>query len=286
LQDLNIEMIADLPVGDNLHDHPRVYGVHFLTNATFDKKNPDLESFSEYFVKGTGPLTRSEYSTTLFQSSFVNQTDWPDIQMGFMQSSPAANRGSGKATGIRDDIWDQFYKPYTNRSQFSVSVILLRPKSRGTLRLGSAKPFDKPLLNPSYFADPEDLSVIAEGIAEAYRIALSPALKPYGVEPFETLVNGCESYHNLNFTHPPKQYLKCMAQMLTSSAAHIVGTCKMGAENDETAVVDPQLRVRGVANLRVIDASVMPSVVSANTNAATVMIAEYGSQLIIDSNTK
>ncbi|CAG2114532.1 unnamed protein product, partial [Medioppia subpectinata] len=283
LESLKIKPIVDLPVGDNLHDHPRAYGVHFLTNATFTDKSLTIESLREYLLEGKGALTRSEYSTTLFQSSFVNETDWPDIQMGFMQSSPAANRGSGRATGIRDEIWDQFYKPYTNRSQFSISVILLRPKSRGTLRLRSSDPFDKLLLNPNYFAEEDDVSTIAEGMAEAYRIARSPTLRPYGVEPYESLVNGCESYHNSNFSHPPHEYLKCVARTLTSSAAHIVGTCKMGATDDPTAVVDPHLRVKGVANVRVIDASVMPRVVSANTNAATVMIGEYGAQLIIDS---
>ena len=282
LEDLGIEVISDLPVGDNLQDQPRVYGVHFLTNFTFTDKTPTLESLSKYFIDGSGPLTQSDYSVTLFQSSFVRETDWPDIQLGFIQSSPASSRSSGSATGIEDQIWDQFYSPYSNRSQFSISVILLRPKSRGTVRLRSNDPKDKPLFDPKYFSDPQDVETIVEGISEAYRIALSPSLESFGVEPYTTLVNGCEAYHNSNFTSPPPEYLKCIVRTLTSSSAHIVGTCKMGSLNDTSTVVDPKLRVKGVSNLRVIDASVMPRVVSANTNAATVMIGEYGSQLILD----
>lgn len=286
LQDLNIEVVSELPVGDNLHDHPRVYGVHFLTNFTFTDRTPTLDSLSQYFIDGYGPLTQSDYSVTFFQSSNVKQTDWPDVQLGLMQSSPAASASSGKATGIKDEIWDQFYKPFANRSQFSISVILLRPKSRGTLRLRSNKANDKPLLDPNYFSEAQDVETIAEGMAEAYRIALSPQLKKFGVEAYRTLVKGCERFHDSNFTNPPKEYLKCVARTLTSSAAHIAGTCKMAAKTDPTAVVDPQLRVKGVSGLRVIDASVMPSVVSANINAATVMIGEYGAQLVVDSRTR
>ena len=283
LQDLKIDVISDLPVGDNLHDHPRVYGVHFLTNFTFTDRTPTLDVLSQYFINGSGPLTQSDYSVTFFQSSFVKQVDWPDVQLGLIQSSPAASPSSGKATAIKDEIWNQFYKPYTNRSQFSISVILLRPESRGTVRLRSNNPNDKPIFDPNYFAVEKDVEAIAEGMAEAYRIALSPPLKSFGIEVYRTLVNGCERFHNSNFTNPPKEYLKCVARTLTSSAAHIAGTCKMGAKTDLLAVVDPELRVKGVSNLRVIDASVMPSVVSANINAATVMIGEYGAQMVVGS---
>ena len=286
LQDLKIKVISDVPVGDNLHDQPRVYGVHFLTNFTFTNRSATLESLSQYFLNGTGPLTQSDYTVTISQSSFVNQSDWPDLQLGYFQGSPASSRSSGRSTGIKDEIWDQFYRPYTNRSQFSISVILLRPKSRGTLRLRTNNPYDTPLLDPNYFSVTQDVNTIAEGISESYRIALSTPLKRFGVEPYRTLVNGCEAYHNYNFTSPPLEYFECMARTLTSSSAHIVGTCKMGAINDTTAVVDPYLQVKGVSNLRVIDASIMPSVVSANTNAATVMIGEYGAQLIIDCQRK
>jgi len=256
----------------------------FLVNTTFPDKTQTIENLAEYFINGSGPLTLSDYSVTIFQSSFVNETDWPDVQLGIMQSSPAANPSSGLRTGIRPDIWDQFYGPYRNRTQFSVSVMLLRPKSRGNIRLASTNPLTKPLINPNYFAEPQDLSIIIEGISEAFRISRSPALNQFNVRPYETLIPGCEAYHNRNFSSPPNEYLRCMAQTLTSSAAHIVGTCRMGASDDKTAVVDPQLRVRGVSKLRVIDASIMPAVVSANTNAATVMIGEYGSQLIINDN--
>jgi len=277
-------VISDLPVGDNLHDHPRLFGAHFLVNTTFPDKTATFETLSDYYINGSGPLTLSDYAATLFQSSFVNQTDWPDIQLGFMQSSPAANPSSGIKTRIRQDIWDQFYGPYRNRTQFSVSVILLRPKSRGNLRLNSSNPFVPPLINPNYFSEAQDLSAIVEGMAEAFRISSSAVLEEFNVEPYKTLVPGCEAEHNGNFSSPPSQYLSCVAQTLTSSAAHLVGTCKMGAINDNSAVVDPHLRVRGVSRLRVIDASVMPRVVSANTHAATVMIGEYGAHLILNDD--
>ncbi len=279
---MNISVISDLPVGDNLHDHPRVSGLHFLVNTTFPNKALTFETLSQYYINGSGPLTLSDYSATLFQSSFVNESDWPDVQLGFMQSSPAANPSSGLRTRIRQDIWNQFYRPYGNQSQFSISVMLLRPKSRGNIRLKSSNPFDKPLINPNYFSEAQDLSKIVEGMSEAWRIAMSPVLEEYNTQPYTTLVPGCESFHNGNFKSPSIEYLRCMAQTLTSSAAHLVGTCKMGALNDKSAVVDPKLRVRGVSKLRVIDASIMPRVVSANTHAATVMIGEYGTHLILN----
>ncbi|XP_054159948.1 glucose dehydrogenase [FAD, quinone]-like [Oppia nitens] len=284
LQDLNIPIIANLPVGHNLHDQPRVYGIQFLTNSTFTNQAITIESLTNYFINGSGPLTQSEYSTTIYQSSYVHQTDWPDVQLGLIPSSPATRRTSGQSTGIRDDIWDVFYKPYTNKTQFSISVILLRPKSRGSLRLKSSNPSDKPLLDPNYFADSQDLYTIAEGMQEAYRIALSPSMAPFDVKPYQTIVPGCESDHNGNFMRPSLDYFRCLARSLTSSAAHMVGTCKMGAISDSSAVVDPKLRVKGISNLRVIDGSIMPSVVSANTHAAIVMIGEYGAEIVLKSS--
>ena len=146
-------------------------------------------------------------------------------------------------------------------------VCQLRPESRGTIRLASADPSAHPLIDPDYLSAPADLETLLAAIAVTRKIANAPALAAYrgpeywpgdDVQDRETMVAGIRNW--------------------AETIYHPVGTCRMGA--DPASVVDPALRVRGVEGLRVIDASVMPTLISGNTNAPTMMIAEMASDLI------
>lgn len=191
--------------------------------------------------------------------------------------------------GIRKDIWKQFYAPYSNFQQFTIWPIILRPKSRGWIRLKSSNAMDAPLINPNYFSETMDLVLLIDAMKEAYRIASSNPLKYINARPFITLVPGCEFYGQQNNSLEEKEenepifselYLQCVARSLTTSVGDYVGTCRMGPENDSKSVVNPKLEVIGVKGLRVIDASVIPEIPSANINAIAVMIGERGAQLI------
>ena len=144
----------------------------------------------------------------------------------------------------------------------------LRPYSRGHIRLKSLDPKKPPLIEPNIFDKDQDLNILVEGMKFALSISQTPAFQRYNAQPFQTRFPGCE---DVLYSEP---YLRCMARTYTFICWHPAGTNKMGAISDPTSVVDPYLRVKGVNGLRVVDASIMPRIVSGNLNAPVVMIAE------------
>ena len=146
---------------------------------------------------------------------------------------------------------------------------MVQPESRGTIRAKSADPKEYPAIRPNYFSAPRDVDVMVAGIKMARKIFSSPHWTPHSVKELRP-------GPNRNTDAELAEYAKTGG----ASVFHPVGTCRMGA--DEASVVDPRLRVRGVAGLRVIDASIMPMVTTGNTNAPTIMIAEKGAAMILE----
>ena len=165
--------------------------------------------------------------------------------------------------------WKQVFKPYIGHHSIAIYPVVLRPYSRGWIRLSSYDAYDSPIIEPNIFGDDRDLDILVEGMKYALRVAQTPPFQRYNAQPFQTKFPGCEEMPIYS-----EEYLRCQALTYTSITWHPAGTVKMGAVSDPTAVVDPQLRVKGVKGLRVVDASVMPTVISGNLNAPTVMIAE------------
>ena len=244
--------------------------------------------------EGKGPLSQSRFAATLLQSSYVNSsTEWPDIMLMTFPSSPAKEANGDvieQRLGIKKEIWSQFYAPYSGFPQFTIWPILLKPKSRGWVRLTSAAPLEQPEINPNYLSESNDILVLIEAIKESLRIANSRPMQSLFPIPFATLVPGCESYLTNNQSFQSKEsfnetlftdtYLQCMARSLTITTGDYVGTCRMGSDDENNKVVDSRLKVVGVQNLRVIDASIIPEIPSSNINGVTVMIAERGSHFI------
>jgi choline dehydrogenase len=257
LQQHGIPVVHELPVGENLQDHLqlrmafRVTGVQTL-NTMLHSWPAKVKMALEYAFRRTGPLTM------------------PPSQIGAFAKSDPAQATPNLEYHVQPISLDRFGVPPHPFPAFTASVCNLRPTSRGHVRITSADPRTYPAIAPNYLSTAEDRTVAAASIRLTRRIVNeAAALRPYRPEEFM----------------PGPQFqsedgLVQAAGQIGTTIFHPVGTCKMGRDNDATAVVDPQLRVRGIAGLRVIDASVMPTITSGNTNAPTIMIAERGSRLV------
>jgi len=257
LRDHGIEVLADLPVGDNLHDHM----FHALT---FHASSSRMRGNAMFFARGIAEELLRPGRTFLANSVFEavaflrtsQATDVPDLQLHLL---PWSYVSPNQDEPIRHDV--------DPRTSITLLSTLIYPKSRGTLRLASADPTATALIDFQYLADPADLEVLAEG-SEMVREIMGGAA-------FGGAVKG--------ETHPGReltgQALRDAILNRATSVYHGVGTCRMGV--DELAVVGPDLRVRGIEGLRVCDASIMPSITGGNTNAPAIMIGERGADLVL-----
>jgi choline dehydrogenase len=191
-------------------------------------------------------------------------------QLGlFTRSDPSRERANIQFH-VQPLSLDKFGDPLHAFPAFTASVCNVAPTSRGYVRLRSADPADKPVIKPNYLSTDEDRRVAADSIRVARRIAAQPALA--GAQPVEYLPGP-------GVGDDDAALVKAAGDIGTT-IFHPVGTAKMGRPSDPFAVVDERLRVIGVERLRVVDASVMPTITSGNTNAPTMMIAEKGAAMI------
>jgi choline dehydrogenase len=258
LRDHGLDVLADLPVGDNLHDH-------LFHALTFHVTSTRMRGTPAYFAKGVLMETLRPGKTFLANSVFESvaflrtsqATDVPDLQLHLL---PWAYVSPNQDEPIRHDV--------DKRTALTVLATLIYPRSRGTVRLASADPTASPLIDFQYLSDKADLEVLAEGSEMTREIFASPAFRGAVKEEIHpgTALKG--------------QELRDAILNRATSVYHGVGTCRMGV--DELAVVSPDLRVRGVEGLRVCDASIMPSITGGNTNAPAIMIGERGADLVLD----
>jgi choline dehydrogenase-like flavoprotein len=250
LRTLNIPVLCDLPgVGANLQDHPAV-AVAFECNQPVSLASAEtLPNLLRYMSFKTGPLTSNVGEGGGFVKT-SSSLDAPDLQYHF-------------APGYFIEHGFQQIKDHA----FTFGPTLVHPQSRGRLALRSSNPLDAPLIQANYFADARDLQRMLEGVKLARSLAATGPLAKYAKRE---LLPGPAAKDDAALREHIAKYAETLY--------HPVGTCKMG--NDAAAVVDSELRVRGVEGLRVVDASVMPTVPGGNTNAPTIMIAEKAADLI------
>lgn len=250
LQQHGIKTVHHLPgVGQNLQDHPYVPLVCRLAKGRSLDLAENWWNTLRYFVTRRGPLTSTIAEACGFLSSTPDKPT-PDIQLFF---GPAYFVDHG------------FVKP--KGQGFSIVPCLIKPHSRGSITLNSADPLEHPAIDPCFLTDERDMEAMVEGYKAGSKILHTKSLKPYYDShylPTERLRTEAEIRDHI------RNYMEAMY--------HPVGTCKMG--NDETAVVDARLRVHGLQNLRVVDASIMPTIIGGNTNAPTIMIAEKAADMI------
>lgn len=279
LRKMGIEVKADLPVGKNLQDH--AFAAFFFT-LPGDKSAITLESigkeFTSYLATRKGPFaTQSPHRMT----TFINTTDAnavsPDIQFHYLVLPPGIHNFIdifGKHR-LNDDIQKQIQKMNEDDALIAVYVVLLRPKSKGEILLKSTDPNEHPLIYANYFDVPEDMKTLVNGVKQhVMKLENTNKFKSVGAKLRWLDLAECNAYKKGSDKH-----LECYSRAMTFSLYHPVGTAKMGAKDDK-AVVDDQLRVKKLKGLRVVDASIMPDIVSGNTNAPTIMIGEKGADMI------
>lgn len=280
LEQHKIPLIQDLKVGHNLQDHIGLGGLTFLINKEVSitlERVYAVTPVMQYALFSDGPLTimGGVEGLAFVNTKYANGTEFPDIEFHFVSGSTNSDAGAQvkKAHGLSDEFYDKVFAPINNKDVWSVIPMLLRPKSRGFIKLRSRNPFDYPLIIPNYFKEDFDMKTLIEGVKIGVALSNTPAFKYYGSKMLK--FPQCAHYPEHS-----DQYYECMIRLYSVTIYHPVGTCKMGPYWDPDAVVDPQLRVYGIKNLRVIDGSIMPNLVSANTNAPIIMIGEKGADMI------
>ncbi|HXX51587.1 MAG TPA: GMC family oxidoreductase N-terminal domain-containing protein [Xanthobacteraceae bacterium] len=259
LREQGIDVLLDRPgVGSNLQDHLQlrlIYKVDGVTtlNERYHSPLGLARMLAEYALFRRGPLTMAPSQLGLFTRSDRDQAR-ANLQYHVQPLS-----------------LDRFGEPLHKFPAFTASVCNLRPTSRGTVRLRSRDAADPPVIKPNYLATDEDRRIAASAIRLTRRIAAQPALAPF--HPDEYLPGAAARDDD-------EQGLIKAAGDIGTTIFHPVGTAKMGLASDPMTVVDDRLRVTGIERLRVIDASVMPTITSGNTNAPTMMIAEKGAALL------
>lgn len=265
LREAGVWVIKDSPVGRNLHEHSVIAPFTFdlknesQTTASFDDMRNDLVYWMSSH-EGVLSATGLQSTVAFLQTSFESRPGVPDIQVGFAGSSTSSTGSTSIATSYYD--------------QALVFLVLLKPHSRGHLRLNISDPFwSQPLIQLNSMTDPRDIEILLEGITVASKVTHTKALKRNGFTRTKTAM--CQE-----FEVDSREYFECFIKRYTLPSYHTVGTCKMGPKSDKDAVVDPRLRVYGVSGLRVIDASIMPETARGSINAPIIMIGEKGSDMI------
>ena len=251
----DIQTLIELPgVGENLQDHLQIRTIYSVDNTvTLNQRARTPWGMAlmglEYLLRKTGPLTM------------------PPSQLGAFAKSDPGQSTANIEWHVQPLSLDKFGSPLHKYNAITPSVCNVRPSSRGQISLRDRNPDSAPLIQPNYLSTAEDRATAVAGLKFTREIMAAPALAPFApheLKPGAHLITDDD--------------LAQAAGDLGTTIFHPVGTCKMG--KDSMAVVDDQLRVRGVHRLRVVDASIMPTITSGNTNAPTVMIAEKGADFI------
>ena len=270
LKDMKIPVIADLPVGENLIEHP-LFNVVVRTNYTLPDTN--MSDLVELYLQGFGPLTKALGVDGIgFPNTDNRRQETPSIELHFSPPFDIDRTIFQRAMNFNTTIGDTFINKINPKSDLNIFVILLNEKSRGRIWLKSNSPIDFPNIDLNMFEKQEDVDSLIEGLRYAFNLTKTEAFEKLNATLLEVPI--CT-----NFDKDSNGYLECLIRNVAVTIYHPCGTAAMGPDG-EKFVLDDTLRVHGIKNLRVVDASVFPLPVPGHTNAVAVMVAEKAADLI------
>lgn len=287
LKKLKVPVVNDLSVGGNLRMPVYVHGLEFSTKTKVSMKKAEkkaLLSDDEYKAFGKGSFSRGTPEGVGFFRSKTQPDDvlYPYIQLllvGGLTAYGTAMRGSDRvrnAINMKPKAFEALHGGTDTMKGFTMFPTLLHPGSRiGSVTLNSSDPFDPLLIDPETLGHKDDVDFLMEAVRIAQKITSTESFKSLGTSATARANPSCSTY-----LYDSDKYWHCHTYYTTRVLSAAVGTCKMGSRYDPASVVDSQLRVHFMKRLRVVDASVMPSVTASNTNAAVTMIAEKAADLI------
>ncbi|CAF1402651.1 unnamed protein product [Adineta steineri] len=277
LEKHEIPVIVDLPgVGKNLQDHLSTILIYLSKISTLSARDLTQENLQRWASEGKGLLTSCIIeSQGWYQFNKTDKTQVPDTQIHLLPAT--ADTKLIKNSNLKPEIYEQYLDPHLADGQLGTVFCLptlLHPKSKGEITLASRDPFIHPIINPNYLENKQDVQVLVEGCKLVKKICHTEPLKDI-LQSLAKEMNGNEIIDDNE-----DKFWESYVRKYSVTIYHPVGTCKMGKEQDEMTVVTPDTKVKGVKGLRVIDASIMPSIVSGNTNIPTIAIAERAADLI------
>lgn len=279
-----IKFTLDLPgVGANLQDHVVAY-IPLKLHKRDAQPMPEsdiIDDIFQYLMYGVGGLSHlGVFDLVGFVNTMNATSDVPDIQLLYHQF----RMGEGKRlkrfidkVGFNADVKKSFMSGIKETELLVVMVVLLKPKSRGSIELRSNDPFEKPIIRGNYLSAREDVETMIRGVNVVKRMIHSKTAKLHEVEMIQVDLPVCAE---IGFDQIG--YWECYVKHMSSTMYQPTSTCRMGPTKDKSAVVDARLKVHGVKGLRVVDASVMPDIVRGGTGTVAVMIAEKAADLIKD----
>lgn len=285
LEDLGITVVQDSAVGKNLQDHLIVPIVFQFHKSTAKPENPldELDNLYNFAVHRKGPMAGIGTINLVGMINTVNHTGFPDIELQHF-NQPRQSK-SFKTLLYAMDYDESVIRPLLKANEDGetnmVYVELLRPKSTGQILLRTSNPNDAPRILPNYLDQKSDVQTLLRGIRFQVDFVRTKAFQANEAKLIRIPLKDCDQHRYMS-----DEYWTCYMSHMATTVYHPVGTAKMGSAIDRMSVLDEKLKVRGVKGLRVIDASSFPTQVSGNTNAAVIMVAEHGADIVKDEWTQ
>lgn len=281
LSKLGIPVVKELNVGRHLQDHamfPVFFKIQEDTARPFDFKQK-LIDLQEYFLHNSGPIGRLGLSLVGFVNADpMSDSPYPDIgtyHLPIRRQDPFIDVFLN-AFNFKEEVVLPLRKAHEKAHLVVVYLCIQRPTSIGEIKLKNIDFKESPIIIPNYLGTDYDLEVLLRGLKYQLSFEKTETFKRNGGKFIQLNLPECNK-----FEFKSDEYLKCFIKHMITTLYHPIGTAKMGPDSDPLAVVDSNLKVKGIENLRVIDASIMPFMITANTNGPTIMIGEKGVDFII-----